>query len=332
MHAQMRDQMDAQMSAQMYDQMRAQMSAQMDAQMHDQMDAQMSELYKRYTSYLYTMDVYSNVLIAWFKFACLEVGVNYSCKEMLMEWDELYINSGIYSCQLYNGFCVVSKYPKKVNRNENNDLNSIDGVAVEWGSNCGVYFDCYYVNGFRLKSELFKKLKSNEYTVEDFFKEENEEVKSAVVSFIQQSKGDDGIYHFFKKNLKEVDHFKNENMYLEGTTKGENIGFYTLLKGEINDVQIAYVRCYCPSTDRMFFLGVEPNQTNAKDAIASLFEVPRILKNNIKSISRQGEKFSVIFDDETTEKLEKNIFSKEQLSEFTTISGDEYFSKMVYEY
>jgi len=142
--------------------------------------------------------------------------------------------------------------------------------------------------------------------------------------------GDSYLVRFFGDNLKEVDVFvdKKEEKYLKGTTGGMNIGVYALYKGQINGDRIEYVQCYCPSTDRMFFLGVEPHHTNAKDAIASLYRVPTFVRNDIKSISRQGERFFTTFTDEGYKKLE----SCKEIEEYSTISGDEYFSKIEYEF
>jgi hypothetical protein len=172
------------------------------------------------------------------------------------------------------------------------------------------------------------------YKLEDFLKETNEEIKSTVISMIQETEGDLGVYRFFSDALKEVDTYvdKKDGKYLEGTTKGMNVGVYTLFKGSLNGYDLAYVRCYCPSTDRIFFLGVDPENTNAKDAIGSLYQVPKILKKNIISISRQGEKFSTIFDKKTTEKLENGEFKEKDLRDYVSITGDEYFRLMTYEF
>ena len=240
------------------------------------------------------------------------------------------IQAGAFEVYEYENFVFAIQPPTKILRNEQGQMNSINEMAFEWNDGYGFY----YVNGLNLSEELFHKLKSNNYTTTDFALEENEEVKSAVISFIQQKEGEEGIYRFFAKDLKEVDTFidNKENKYLEGTTKGMNIGVYSLFKGEINNTEVAYVRCYCPSTDRMFFLGVEPTNTNAKDAIASLYQVPKLLSNNIKTISRQGEIFSTTFDEETTNKLKNNEFSLEELKDYVSLSGDDYFKLMTYEY
>ena len=237
------------------------------------------------------------------------------------------IKAGAFQVYEYENFVFAIQPPTKMLRNEEGQLNSIEEKAFEWSDGYGFN----YINGFSISEELFEKLKQNTLSLEEFLKEDNEEVKSAIISFIQQKEGDEGIYRFFQEYLKEVDTFvdKKEQKYLEGTTGGMNIGVYTLFKGSINDIEIAYVRCYCPSTDRMFFLGVEPTNTNAKDAIASLFQVPKELKSNILSIARQGEKFSIIFDKETTKKLEKNEIV---IKEYVSLSGEEYFYKMTYEF
>jgi len=108
-----------------------------------------------------------------------------------------------------------------------------------------------------------------------------------------------------------------------------NVGYYTLFKGKINNIDIAYVRCYCPSTDRMFFLGIAPEINTAKDAIASLCQVPSQLKNNLVSINRQGEMFSFNFDEVGTNMLKKN---KINFNDVVSLKGDEYFSKIKFEY
>ena len=115
------------------------------------------------------------------------------------------------------------------------------------------------------------------------------------------------------------------------TTKGTNINTYTLFKGKVDSFEIAYVRCYCPSTDRMFFLGVNPSHISAKDAIASLCQVPSELVVHVESINRQGEIFSINFDVEGIELLESekvNLSPENRVS----LTGQMYFDKLKYEY
>jgi hypothetical protein len=121
---------------------------------------------------------------------------------------------------------------------------------------------------------------------------------------------------------------KKDAKYLEKTT-GMNVGVYTLFKGKVMDEEIAYVRCYCPSTDRMFFLGVNPNNINAKDAIASLCQVPIEIKNELIEIRRVGEIFNFSFSQKATKLLKEN---KVNINKTVSLSGNDYFSKLTYEY
>jgi hypothetical protein len=195
-----------------------------------------------------------------------------------------------------NGFCIVSNLPSKITRDADNRLHSTDGYAIEFRDG----YKLHFVHGRALPGNVFESIKDKSYTAEQFFKEPNEEVKSAAIGMMQELYGEEHVFRFFEKNLKEVDTYvdKKNKKYLEGTTGGMNVGVYTLFKGVINEEEVAYIRCFCPSTDRMFFLGVNPEHNNAKDAIASLYRVPKKLRSHIKYIQRQGERFSTVFDKE----------------------------------
>lgn len=239
------------------------------------------------------------------------------------------IKSCAFQVYEYENYVFAIQPPKNIFRNDLGQLNSVTCKAFEWADGYGFY----YINGVEISEDYFNKVSKKELTQEEFFKEENEDKKAAIIGMMQQLYGDEYVFRFFSESLTEVDSYvdKKEEKYLEGTTKGMNIGVYTLFKGVINDVDVAYVRCYCPSTDRMFFLGVHPENTNAKDAIASLYQVPKKLKDKIKYIQRQGERFSTVFDEEGTMML-KNGMLQSDISDTTTISGNEYFSKLKYEY
>ena len=238
------------------------------------------------------------------------------------------IKSNCFNAYEYENYVFAIQPPIVIKKSNLDVLNSIDDAAIQFKD--GTKY--YYVNGRNINENLFIKLKEDKYTMEDFTKEKDEEVKSACISFMQQTKGEDYLVSFFKDNLKEIDTFvdKKDEKYLEGTTKGMNVGVYTLFKGEINNVEIAYVRCYCPSTDRMFFLGVSSEYNNAKDAIASLYRVPKKLKQYITTINRQGERFSTNFTKEGLTLLK--TLPKSDIEDLVSVSGNEYFSKIKYEF
>ena len=237
------------------------------------------------------------------------------------------LTSGIYDMIQLNGFCIVSDMPSEIKRN-NDRLHSVDGPAISFKDG----YSQYYINGRALPEKYFKALSDKTFTVEDFAKEQNEEYKSTCIAFMQEKYGEEYLVNFFREHLKEIDSYvdKKEDKYLEGTTGGMNVGVYTLFKGTINNEPIAYVRCYCPSSDRMFFLGVDSSHKTAKDAIGSLYRIPTKLKPHIKSISRQGERFSTILT-EDGQKILKGL-SESEIANVSGLSGDKYFELMKYEF
>jgi hypothetical protein len=287
------------------------------------------------SDYLFTANVYSNAYAGYYKFLADEFKIDAPINVSLNSWNDLYQKSGVYSAIFSELVCVVSKYPKSVRRNLNNDLHSIAGSAVDWGYTTDLTkFDGYYINGRSIPEHHFSSIQSKSFTLESFLKESNEEVKSICIALMQEMYGDEYLFDFFRKFLKEINTYvdKKAEKYLEGTTNGMNVGVYTLFKGEILNEMIGYVRCYCPSTDRMFFLGVDPKHTNAKDAIASLYRVPKKLKNHIKYIQRQGERFSTAFDEHGDSLLKNKSLSREDIADTASITGDQYFSLIQFEY
>lgn len=271
------------------------------------------------------ISVYSRIYFMWFDYINKVKGIQVDKMEHIEHLHKIDKN-GIMRCYFVRGAVLALIAPEKVEAN-GDVLHNVHGPAIKYP-----HYSIYSINGVTIDEETFWKTKNQELTVEEYFKINNNDIRSAVGKMMEELYGIDYLFRFFNKNLKEVDTYtdKKAEEYLEGTTKGMNIGVYTLFKGRINETEVSYVRCYCPSTDRMFYLGVEPSNKNAKDAIASLYRVPRKLKNHIKYINRQGERFSTIFDEEGTKILK--TLSKEDVADTVTISGDEYFNYMRYEY
>lgn len=238
------------------------------------------------------------------------------------------IKSGVFQAYEYENFVFAVQPPISISKDERGRLHSVSEPSVIFRDKS----EYYYIHGVNIQYPLFDKLSQNKYSFDDFVSENNEEIKAAALSFIEERHGNEALFRFISSNLKEIDSYtdkKNEG-YLVGTTKGMNIGVYTLFKGKIESIDLAFVRCYCPSTDRMFFLAVDPINNNAKDAIASLYRVPRKLLSEIKYIQRQGERFSTVFTEEGKSILK--TLSESDISDLTHISGDSYFKLMQYEY
>ena len=239
------------------------------------------------------------------------------------------LNSSVNYIWCNKDFVMVCERPKSINLNLSGQLHSITEHSIEYPDGWGIYS----FNGITISNSLFDKLINKKYTFKEWTKEKNEETKSLVLAFYEEKFGGEFVFNFLSKNLKEINTFvdKKEAKYLKNT-KGMNVGVYTLFKGDINNMDIAYVRCYCPSTDRMFFLGVHPDINNAKDAIASLCQIPVKLKDSLISISRQGEMFSFNFNDYGTQLLKNKMLTKEDFLNVESLKGNEYFNKIKFEY
>ena len=238
------------------------------------------------------------------------------------------IKSGVFNAYEYENIVFAIQPPTYVSRDSSGRLHSVEGSSVRFKDSSEYFF----IHGVGIKEKLYAKLLNNEYLFNDFINEPNEEIKSASLSFIEEKQGSEALFRFISSNLKEVDSYtdKKKDKFLIGTTGGMNVGVYTLFKGNANGIDLAFVRCFCPSTDRMFFLCVDPVHEKAKDAIASLYRIPKKVSAEIEYIQRQGERFSTVLTEKGKSILK--MLSENEISDLVHISGEEYFSKMKYEY
>lgn len=274
--------------------------------------------------WLYFCSEYSRAYYMFYYFIHKELDIPFSMSETLEKLYKLSIKSFTSRCFFTENFVLVLRNPKRIHRNEIG-FNNPNGPAILFRGEYGMY----YINGRRLSREMYEAVANQTFTFDDFTKINNEDVKSAVIGLMEQRFGLDYVGNFLSERLVKVDtyvHEKDASLML-GTTQSELLNVYDLLSFRGEGLDVKYVRCYCPSTDRMFLLPVESRFKNAKDAIASLYRVPRVLKPHIKSISRQGERFSTTFSG-----IDLDTITKEQVEDLVAVSGDEYFGYLSYEY
>jgi hypothetical protein len=169
-------------------------------------------------------------------------------------------------------------------------------------------------------------------TTEQYFKIKNEELKSAIVQYVSDT---DQLSWFHDEVLpaKKVDVFVDKKQLDRiNNPNSMTVGVYTLYKVQDRSINLAYVQCYCPSTDRCFNLRCDPRYTNAKDAIASLARPPKALMPYIKSLSRQGECFLAYVDNKDLPAVRQLLADERKRKDVKSVSGDWYFENMVYEY
>src|SRR3546814_20012112 len=123
-YSQLDSQLVSQLDSQLHSQLYSQLYSQLDSQLHSQLDSQLrSQLGKYNYDYLFTASVYTGYYTGWYKFIADEFKIDAPINVMLNSCNDLYEKSGVYSAVFSELVCVVSKYPKKVHRNENNDMH-----------------------------------------------------------------------------------------------------------------------------------------------------------------------------------------------------------------
>ena len=246
----------------------SQLDSQLDSQLRSQLDRQLdrqldSQKIKYQNDYLFTLNIWSSAYFAWYQFIAKEFDISAEINTELEVFSTAYENSNIYSALFTEAICIVSKFPKKVYRNAEFNLHNPSGPAVEWGCYSeATKWDCYYINGRNLPAWIWDKAAKNEFTKEDFLKEENSEIKGGIYEVLGQRRIMEmlGAVEIDKKTIAH---------------KNGDLEEVTLLKtkerfAEIDNQPFAWVKMICPSTGTTYLQGVEPHHKNALEAIASL--------------------------------------------------------------
>ena len=158
---------------------------------------------------------------------------------------------------------VVCKYPKKVYRDNNDELHNPSGAAVEWEH---LYeetdFDNYYIHGRSLPKWIWDKAQAGEITREMFLTETNSEIKGGIYEVLGQRKMmallgatviDTHKIHHANGDIETVELLKTKETFTE-----------------IDNQPFLWCKMSCPSTGTTYLQGVEPHHKSAKSAIASL--------------------------------------------------------------
>jgi hypothetical protein len=115
---------------------------------------------------------------------------------------------------------------------------------------------------------LFNKLKEDKFTFGDFNSLENEDQKASVITFIKETKGNEGVLNFLKARLEDTQIVKHTESYTEELKlfkTSERYDWANDSKGN-SGVQLAWVQFKCPSTDSYYMIEVCPSFSNVVEA------------------------------------------------------------------
>jgi hypothetical protein len=231
-----------------------------------------STLQKYNNDYLFTTNVYSNALLAWWKFIKDEFNLETFVGAELDSWNDLYMKSGVYSAIFSETLCIVSKYPKKIHRDTEGRLHNPSGQAVEWSyTNKETAFDCYYIHGRNINKDIFEKALSGKLTKEEYLSEINDETRSAWYEIL----GEEKMLLLLEAELIDETSIVHKNGEIE------KIGFYRTKQklNKIKNEQYAWRKVICPSTKTTYFTPTNPNLKTAIDV--AKFHRPEWVPNEI---------------------------------------------------
>lgn len=213
--------------------------------------------------YLFALNVYSDSYYSYYKFIKDEFKIEVEgAASKLDEFYSLQKNSGVYSAIFLHDVCIVSKYPKKVHRDEENRLHNPDGLAVEWNATSKESeWKCYYIHGRNVPADFFEKVSSGNYSKDEFMKESNEELKGAAYEILGQAK--------FLEMMEAVKIDSRTTVHSNGELEELELYKTSFTLPELDNKPMMWVKFICPSTGSSYFIDVEPIYDNAIEAAIS---------------------------------------------------------------
>lgn len=157
--------------------------------------------------------------------------------------------------------CIVSKYPNKILRNENNDLHCTTGHAIEFEDGYGQH----YINGRFLEKDIFNQCSSLDTARKVFLDNTNEDIKACIVTIIRENFGNAGLLKMLDAVIIDEKHVTHENSYSEIIRIYHTKDKYSFLqnsKGELNQ-PYAWIEFTCPSTKSVYLIDTCPTFKNA---------------------------------------------------------------------
>jgi len=157
--------------------------------------------------------------------------------------------------------CVVSKYPKSIKRNANNDLHSVDGFAIEFADGYGQH----YVNGRFIEPEIFNECENIINAKIAFHNNTNEDIRAAIITIIKDKFGNEGLLEMLDAVVideKTVKHVGGYDEIIRIYQSKTSYPFLQNSKGEM-DQPYAWIEFTCPSTKSVYLIDTCPTFTDA---------------------------------------------------------------------
>jgi hypothetical protein len=218
-------------------------------------------------------NIYTRVFLTWYKFIMDEFNLEFSKKEELNYMYNLINKTYISRCYFTKGYVLVLRTPSRIIRNEIG-FHSVHEAAIQFKGN----YNMYYVNGRKVSEDIIKL----NFTFEDFLKEENEDIKAAMLTVIKEKKGQEELLKFLQAELideKEIKHSSGHTEIVRLYKTKEKYSFLQDRHGNMNQ-PYCWSEMTCPSTGSIYLI---ENSADFTDAIEAMkFLRPSFIPNELK--------------------------------------------------
>lgn len=209
------------------------------------------------------MSEHARVYLMWFKFIMTEFKLECEKAEEL-NWLYDKINGANIAKGYFTKYiALILRMPKTIKRNEIGFHCTKNESAIEYeGENL------FYINGRRVPDWVFEKYFSKTLTFNDFLNEENEDIKAAIITLIEENEGPEGVLNFL--NAQEIDKqtLVHKSGHIEEITLYKTKEKYSFLQDHngIMNQPYAWTRFVCPSTEQVYLIATSAAFDNALDS------------------------------------------------------------------
>jgi len=212
---------------------------------------------KKYYSFGTYLTIYWASWYAWVE-TYIELGI--ITAEKFPKYFELrkFIDSNIFMTIEFEKAIIIVEKPVICIKNENG-LHNVSGKAIQWENGYGQY----YINGRNMPKRIFE----TKFTKEDFFKEENEDVRGGMYEIIE-AQGEGSMLTFL--GAKEID--KKSFVHANGEIEEMILYKTDELFAEEEDLNgkspaaLAWLKMSCASTGQNYLIPSDSSFTNCVDA------------------------------------------------------------------
>jgi len=184
-----------------------------------------------------------------------------------------FLKKGIWSIQCFDEWCIVTEFPKKIHRDIENRLHSLNSSAVEWKNKDKNYF----IHGISFKRDLWERVVADDIDPFEILKMQNQEQRQAALTIIplqnllKRTKAS-CISSFTRSNIPQRSNecvVENQKLNFSNAVK-----LFEIYGGYFNfEESMKMINYFCPSTGREYFDFVPPHINRASQAMAWKFDV-----------------------------------------------------------